>query len=131
MFKRIAGDLGALTAIEGEQDIPFQVRRVYYITDVPQQAERGFHAHRQLEQVLLCLHGSVKIRVKTPYEEEIIPLRENSEGLYIGPMVWREMFDFSPGAALMVLASEHYTEADYIRREAEYLAEAGSYFEKR
>lgn len=130
MFKRIAGDLGALTAIEGEQDIPFQVRRVYYITDVPQKTERGFHAHRQLEQVLLCLHGSVKIRVKTPHEEEVIPLRENSEGLYIGHMVWREMFDFSPGAVLLVLASEHYTEADYIRSEAEYLAQAGAYFEK-
>lgn len=129
-FKRIAGDLGALTAIEGEQDVPFRVRRVYYITDVPREAARGFHSHRQLEQVLLCLHGGVKIRVKTPHEEEVVPLRENSDGLYIGPMVWREMFDFSPGAVLLVLASEHYTETDYIRGEPEYLAEASSYFRK-
>lgn len=129
-FKRIGGDFGALTAIEGEQDVPFQVRRVYYITDVPREAARGFHAHRQLEQVLLCLHGSVKIRVKTPYEEEVIPLSDNSAGLYIGHMVWREMFDFSPGAVLLVLASKHYMEADYIRSEPEYLAEASSYLEK-
>lgn len=119
-----------MTAIEGEQDVPFQVRRVYYITDVPRDAARGFHAHRQLEQVLLCLHGSVNIRVKTPYEEEVIPLSENSDGLYIGHMVWREMFDFSPGAVLLVLASQHYTEADYIRSEPEYLAQAGSYLRK-
>lgn len=129
-FKRIAGEFGALTPIEGEQDVPFQIRRVYYITDVPRETARGFHAHRQLEQVLLCLHGSVKIRVKTPYEETVIPLRENSDGLYIGHMVWREMFDFSPGAVLLVLASQHYTEADYIRSGPEYLAEAGLYFEK-
>lgn len=118
--------MGALTAIEGAQDIPFEVRRVYYETDVPQGVTRGFHSHRQLEQVLLCLHGSIKIRVKTPWEEEVVPLSENSNGLYIGHMVWREMFDFSPGAVLLVLASEHYTEADYIRDEHEYLTEASS-----
>lgn len=125
-FKRIVGASGALTAIEGVQDIPFEVRRVYYITDVPGGVARGFHSHRQLEQVLLCLHGNMKIRVKTLCEEEVIPLSENSEGLYIGHMVWREMFDFSPGAVLLVLASEHYTEADYIRDEQKYLAEARS-----
>lgn len=130
-FKRIAEGCGALTAIEGEQDIPFQLRRVYYITDVPRGTARGLHSHRRLEQVLLCLHGSIKIRVKTPYEEEVISLSENSDGLYIGHMVWREMFDFSPGAVLLVLASEHYTEADYIRSESEYLAEASSYLRKK
>ncbi|MCI8650797.1 MAG: WxcM-like domain-containing protein [Anaerotruncus sp.] len=122
--KRIAGELGALTAIEGGIDIPFNVHRVYYITDVPREVKRGFHAHRRLEQVLFCLHGSVKIRIKTPYEEEVIPLCNDSNGLYIGHMVWREMFDFSPGAALLVLASEHYTETDYIRDDQQYIKEA-------
>lgn len=126
-FKRIAGEYGALTAVEGGQDVPFDVRRVYYITDVPEGVTRGFHSHRQLEQVLLCLHGSVKIRVRTPNEEDVITLSDDSAGLYIGHMVWREMFDFSPGAVLLVLASEHYSEADYIRNAQEYLREADAY----
>ena len=129
-FKRISGMLGSLTAIEGTYDAPFEIKRVYYITGVPQNETRGFHSHKHLEQVLLCLNGSVKIRVKTPYEEEIVPLNEDSKGLYIGHMVWREMFDFTPGAVLMVLASEHYTEADYIRNYEDYLKEALTYFKE-
>jgi len=129
-FKRMGGPLGVLTAVEGEQDAPFEIKRIYYITDVPGDAMRGFHSHRELEQVLLCLHGSVKIWVKTPFEEEVIPLEEDSRGLYIGHMVWREMFDFSSGAVLMVLASEHYDEGDYIRDYQTYLEEAVPYFSK-
>lgn len=129
-LKRIAGPLGALTAIEGNQDIPFDVKRVYYITQVPENVTRGFHSHRALEQVLLCLNGSVKIRVKTPYGEEVVSLTENAQGLYIGHMVWREMFEFTPGAVLMVLASEHYTEEDYIRDYDRYYQEAVTYFGK-
>lgn len=129
-FKRTGGTLGSLTAIEGGQDAPFNIKRIYYITDVPGDVTRGFHSHRKLEQVLLCLYGSVKIRVKTPFEEEVIRLKEDSRGLYIGHMVWREMFDFSSGAVLMVLASEHYDERDYIRSYQAYLAEAVPYFSK-
>lgn len=130
MFKRISGDMGALTAIEGAYEAPFEIRRVYYITGVPSDVTRGFHSHRKLEQVLLCLNGGVKIRVKTPFEEEIVSLHEDSKGLYIGHMIWREMFDFTPGAVLMVLASEHYTEADYIRNYEQYEKEAAIYFQK-
>lgn len=130
-FKRISGSLGSLTAIEGNQDTPFDIKRIYYITGVPKDAIRGFHSHRKLEQVLLCLNGSVKIRIKTPFEEEIVELNENSCGLYIGHMVWREMFAFSPGAVLMVMASEHYTEDDYIRDYETYLDEAAAYFRRR
>jgi hypothetical protein len=85
-FKRVRGDVGALTAIEGSGDAPFEIRRVYYITGVPEGVTRGFHSHRELEQVLLCQNGRVKIRIKTPFEEEIIPLQEDSKGLYIGHM---------------------------------------------
>ena len=127
-FNRFDGEFGALTAIEGNDSVPFEIRRVYYITQVPGDVTRGFHSHRHLEQVLLCLNGSVKIRVKTPYEEEIVPLTDDSKGLYIGHMVWREMFDFTPGAVLMVLASEHYTEDDYIRDYGVYMKEATVYF---
>lgn len=129
-FKRISGPLGALTAVEGSCDVPFDIKRVYYITGVPEGATRGFHSHRRLEQILLCLHGSVKIRVKTPADEEIVVLNEDSCGLYIGHMVWREMFDFTPGAVLMVMASEHYCEEDYIRDYPAYLGEAEPYFAK-
>lgn len=125
-----SGVFGNLNAIEGGTDIPFEIRRVYYITGVPEGKTRGFHSHRRLEQVLLCVNGSVKIRVKTPLNEEIVTLNDPSRGLYIGHMVWREMFDFTPGAVLLVLASEHYTESDYIRDYQQYLQEATVYFDK-
>lgn len=127
-FPKIGVSTGYLTAIESGQDIPFAIKRVYYITDVPQDTVRGLHSHRKLEQVLLCISGSVKIRVKTPYEEQIIQMNQSNNGLFIGHMVWREMFDFSPGSVLLVLASEHYTESDYIRSYEEYQTEAIAYF---
>ena len=123
-FKDIKDKYGHLTPIEGNVDIPFSVKRVYYITGVEQGVTRGFHSHRQLHQVLICLNGSVKIRVNNPNEEEIIELNNPSIGLYIGPYVWREMFDFSEGSVLLVLASEYYDESDYIRNYDFYLEEA-------
>lgn len=127
-FKDIGDNYGHLTPIEGEKDIPFQIKRVYYITRVNSEVTRGFHSHKKLHQVLLCLNGSIKIRVKTPYEEEIVTLKDPSVGLYIGPLVWREMFDFSEGSVLLVLASDYYSEEDYIRDYNVYLEEAKKLF---
>lgn len=127
---KFSGELGQLNAVEGERDVPFAVQRIYYITGVPKGVTRGFHSHRDLEQVLLCVNGSVKIRLKTPTNEQVVTLNDPSRGLYIGHMIWREMFDFTEGAVLLVLASQHYTEADYIRDYAQYLCEAEKYFEK-
>ncbi|WP_155834462.1 sugar 3,4-ketoisomerase [Butyrivibrio sp. FC2001] len=107
--------MGHLTPIEALEDVPFEVKRIYYITRVPENTIRGFHAHKNLEQVLLCLNGSVKVNVSDPYKKEMFVLDDPSKGLYIGPGLWREMFDFSPGSVLLVLASEHYSEDDYIR----------------
>lgn len=129
-FKHFDDERGSLSAIESRKDIPFDIKRIYYITSVPSDILRGFHSHRELEQVLLCLNGSVKIRIKTPYEEEVILLDNPAEGLHIGHMVWREMFDFSEGAVLLVLASEYYTENDYIRSYEDYEKEATVYFKK-
>lgn len=129
-FKEHTGLQGNLIAIESGADIPFEIKRVYYITGVPGNITRGYHSHRKLEQILLCLNGSVKIRVKTPVEEEIIQLNRPDLGLMIGHMVWREMFAFSPGCVLLVLASEYYTESDYIRSYKEYELEAENYFSK-
>lgn len=130
-FQCFGDEKGKLTAIEENKNLPFDIKRIYYITSVPRDVTRGFHSHRKLEQVLLCLNGSVKIRIKTPYEEEIVLLNNPSEGLYIGHMVWREMFEFSPRAVLLVLASEYYTEDDYIRDYDSYLEEASTYFKKK
>lgn len=123
-FKDIIDKYGHLTPIESKLDIPFEIKRIYYITNVEQGVIRGFHSHRKLHQVLICLNGSVKIKTKNPNEEEINELNDPSIGLYIGPYVWREMFDFSEGSVLLVLASEYYDEDDYIRNYDFYLDEA-------
>ena len=121
---------GGLVPIEGQKDVPFDIRRVYTISGMKPGARRGFHSHRDLEQVLIGLSGSVKILVKTPFEEEVITLDHPSKGLYIGPMIWREMFDFSENCTLMVLASKRYNEEDYLREYEPYEAEARAYFAK-
>jgi dTDP-4-dehydrorhamnose 3,5-epimerase-like enzyme len=116
-------EYGHLTPIESKVDIPFDIKRVYYITGVKEGITRGFHSHRRLHQVLICLNGSVKIRLKSPNEEDVVELNDPSVGLYIGPYVWREMFDFTEGSVLLVLASEYYDENDYIRDYDVYLEE--------
>ncbi|WP_026887162.1 sugar 3,4-ketoisomerase [Clostridium beijerinckii] len=123
-FLNIGSKYGNLTPIEGLVDIPFDIKRIYYITKVPQDISRGFHAHRKLHQVLICLNGSVKIKVKSPKEESEFTLDNSAVGLYIGPYVWREMYDFSEGAVLLVLASDYYDEDDYIRNIDFYMKEA-------
>lgn len=111
---------GHLTPIEGFKDIPFEIKRIYYITRVPENTIRGFHAHKTLEQVLLCLNGRVKINVSDSFSKQTFVLDDPARGLYIGSGLWREMYDFSPASVLLVLASEYYTEEDYIRDYREY-----------
>ena len=113
---------GQLIAIEEQKDLPFDIKRVYYIYDTLPGVRRGFHAHRCLEQILLCVHGSCKILLDDGKEKAIVPLNKPNEGLYIANNMWREMFDFSPDAVLMVLASQLYDEADYIRNYEDFLA---------
>lgn len=112
---------GQLVALEEYKDFPFSVKRVYYIYDTAQGVTRGFHAHKTLEQILVCVHGSCKIRLDNGREKAVVPLDKPYEGLYIGHDMWREMFDFSPDAVLLVLASELYNEEDYIRNYDEFL----------
>ena len=127
-FRDITDKYGNLTPIEGKTDIPFEIKRVYYISRVREGVTRGFHAHRKLHQVLICINGSVKIRVNNPNEEEIVELNDPSVGLYIGTYIWREMFDFTEGSVLLVLASEYFDEDDYIRNYDFYLEEAKKRF---
>ena len=108
-------DRGQLIAIEEQKDLPFDVKRVYYIYDTLPGVRRGFHAHRNLQQILICVAGSCKIHLDNGCDTAEVTLDKPWEGLYIANDMWREMYDFTPGAVLLVLASEYYDEADYIR----------------
>lgn len=108
-------DRGQLVAIEAMKDLPFEIKRVYYIYDTLPGVRRGFHAHRNLQQILLCVNGSCKIHLDNGFDTAEVLLDKPNVGLYIANDMWREMYDFTPGAVLLVLASEYYDEADYIR----------------
>ena len=114
-------DRGKLVAIEEMKDLPFEIRRVYYMWDTTNDAVRGKHAHKKLEQILICTSGSCKIHLDNGYETEEVLLDDPSVGLYLSKDMWREMYDFTPDAVLMVLASQYYDEADYIRNYDEFL----------
>lgn len=127
-FKDIANKYGHLTPIEGLYDVPYEIKRIFYIYGVPQGNVRGHHAHRKIYQTLICVHGSLKVRVKTPDSEEIYTLDRPDIGLMIGPMIWGEQFDYSEDAVLLVLTSDYFDEADYIRNYDIYLEEAKKRF---
>lgn len=115
------GDLrGGLNVLERSEDIPFDVRRIYYIFDTPADVSRGYHAHKSLRQLAICLAGSCDILIDDGCTEEVYSLNPDSGGLLIGDMVWREMHNFSNDCVLLVLASEEYDEADYIRNYDEF-----------
>lgn len=122
VFQPHGDDRGQLVALEEFKDIPFRIKRVYYMYDTKEGVTRGFHAHKSLQQILICIHGKCKIRLDNGNEQKVIPLEKPYEGLYVSNSMWREMFDFSPDAVLMVLASELYDESDYIRSYDEFLA---------
>lgn len=117
----ISDPRGDLTFVEGGRHVPFDIRRVYYLYNVPVDAERGGHAHEELEQVVFALSGSFRITVDDGCERQEHWLRNPRRGLYISRMIWREMDNFSQGAVCMVLASMPYDETDYIREYAEFL----------
>lgn len=121
VFQPHGDDRGQLVALEEGKDIPFAIKRVYYMYDTQDGVHRGFHAHKSLEQILICIHGSCKILLDNGRERKVIPLEKPYEGLYIKNTVWREMYDFSEDAVLMVLASDFYDEGDYIRDYNEFL----------
>ena len=118
---KVSDARGNLTFIEGEQHIPFDIRRVYYLYDVPQGAERGAHAHKALHQLIIAISGSFDVILDDGEEKRRIHLSEPYAGLYVSPMIWRDLENFSPGAVCMVLASSRYDEADYFRDYQEFL----------
>lgn len=112
---------GTLIALEQKKNIPFEIKRVYYMYDTKEGVRRGFHAHYNLEQVLICVKGTCKILLDDGQEKEHILLDSANKGLYIKSTLWREMYDFSEDAVLLVLASELYDESDYMRNYEEFL----------
>lgn len=115
VFQQHRDERGSLVALEEFKDIPFEIKRVYYMYDTAEGVHRGFHAHKNLEQILVCIHGSCKIKLDNGYEQKVVSLEKPYEGLHVKSNMWREMYDFSEDAVLMVLASEYYDEKDYIR----------------
>lgn len=121
MFQPHGDDRGMLVALEEFSDIPFCIKRVYYMYDTKEGVVRGKHAHKSLEQILVCTHGSCKILMDNGKEKKIVPLEKPYEGLYVARHVWHDMLDFSPDAVLLVLASDVYDERDYIRDYDDFL----------
>lgn len=120
-FQQHGDDRGMLVALEELKDIPFSVRRIYYIYDTLAGVRRGFHAHKNLKQILVCVKGSCKLHLDNGFETEEVLLDKPYEGIYLDNNIWREMYDFSEDAVLLVLASEYYDEADYIRDYQKFL----------
>jgi dTDP-4-dehydrorhamnose 3,5-epimerase-like enzyme len=114
-FPPLGDERGSLVALENHKTVPFDVKRVYYIFGTQPGVSRGFHAHRALQQVAVCVAGKCRMVLDDGTVREEVCLDSPTKGLLIGNLVWREMHDFSTDCVLLVLASEHYDEHDYIR----------------
>ena len=121
---KISDPRGNLTFIEGDVHIPFDIKRVYYLYDVPGGADRGAHGHARLQQFVVAMSGSFDVILDDGFDNKIIQMNRSYYGLYISPMMWRDITNFSSGAVLMVLASEPYDESDYFRDYGEFLKAA-------
>ena len=117
-------DRGSLVAIEGDETVPFPIARAYYVYGTQPGVSRGFHAHRRLRQLAIAVAGRCDMFLDDGTAQQLVPLDDPSLGLMIGPMCWREMRNFSPDCVLLVLASDHYDESDYIRDHDAFLAAA-------
>ena len=120
-FQKHGDERGQLSVVEENMDIPFTIRRVYYLYETKKGVVRGLHAHKKLEQILVCVAGSCVIKLDDGNEKMEVLLDDPTKGLYVGANIWREMYDFSDGAVLLVLASEKYDTNDYIRNYDEFI----------
>lgn len=119
---KISDPRGNLTFIEGGCHIPFDIKRVYYLYDVPGGAERGAHGHRRLQQFIVAMSGSFDVILDDGYNKRTVHMNRSYYGLYVSPMMWRDITNVSSGAVLMVLASELYDESDYFRDYDQFIA---------
>jgi hypothetical protein len=121
---RINDARGNLTFVESGRHVPFDIKRVYYLYDVPGGASRAAHGHRKLEQIMISMSGSFDVLLDDGRDKKLFHLNRSYYGLYIPPMIWRDLFNFSSGAVCAVLASDFYDEADYFRDYGSFMAAA-------
>lgn len=119
-FTDFGDSRGKLVVIEGNKSIPFDIKRVFYIFGSDPSVVRGQHANRESDFVLVNVAGRSKVRISDGYEETVVELNEPMTGVFIPKMIWKEMYDFSPDSVLLVLASTHYDESEYIKNYEEY-----------
>ena len=124
-FGDLGDERGKLVVVEGAQDIPFDIQRVFYIYGSDSEVVRGQHANRNSEFVLINVSGSSKVRVDNGFEEDIIELNRPRMGLYLPTMLWKDMYEFSADSVLLVLANTHYDGHEYIRDYDEFIKEVG------
>ena len=124
-FGDLGDERGKLVVVEGAMDIPFEIKRVFYIYGSDHEVVRGQHANRESEFVLINVGGTSKVRIDNGHSEAVIELNKPMMGLYIPTMVWKDMYDFSEDSILLVLASTHYDGQEYIRNYEEYKKEMG------
>lgn len=121
-IRKVVDRRGTLAFIEGGSEFGFDIKRVYYTYDVPSQSTRAGHAHRALRQIYIALSGSFDVALNDGRHRRTVTLNRPDQGLELVPGIWRDIRNFSTNALLLVLASEHYDEADYIRRYADFKA---------
>jgi dTDP-4-dehydrorhamnose 3,5-epimerase-like enzyme len=122
---RVKDRRGNLTFIESERHVPFQTKRIYYLYDVPGGSSRAGHSHKALHQLMIAMSGSFDVTLDDGSKKKVFHLNRSYYGLYIPPMMWRELNNFSSGSVCMVLASDYYKESDYYRDYGKFLSAAG------
>ncbi len=120
-FEQHGDERGMLVSLETFKNVPFEIKRIYYIYNTKEGVHRGFHSHKSLQQILVCVNGTCTVLLDDGREKKIINLDKPYQGLYVPENMWREMYNFSQDAVLLVLASEYYCEADYIRNYDEFI----------
>lgn len=121
---RFTDERGSLSVVESNGLIPFEIRRTYYLYDIPAGQVRAAHGHRLLQQFIIALSGSFEVKLDDGFETETFRLNRPDRGLYVAPGMWRDLNHFSGGAVCVVLASDHFNEGDYLRKYEDFLAYA-------
>ncbi len=119
---KVSDPRGNLTFIESKRHVPFNIKRIYYLYDVPGGADRGAHGHKKLNQLIVAVSGSFEVVLDDGFDKKKFYLNNPSVGLFICPMIWRDITSFSSGSVCLVLASEYYDEADYFREYSQFLS---------